>query len=527
MKTKERFNRLLSRRETLRLLGAAGATTLAGLGDSQAIGALGLSQMKRASAAPEAVSIHGALRSALFAPSSLYQPKAVESLVCVVRPALTEGPYFVDERLNRSDIRSDPSNNTVKAGAPLRLRINVSRVSGGACSPLAGALVDIWHCDALGAYSDIANGAGQPNTSGQKFLRGYQVTDSDGTVEFTTIYPGYYTGRTVHIHFKIRLFDGATRTFEFTSQLFFDDALTDQVFTQAPYNTRNARGARNGNDGIYNNGGSQLLLSLVSDGQGGYTSGFDIGLSGVPNTGGVVAVSAVSAASFATGAQASEGIAALFGSGLAGTTLAAASQPLPTTLGGVQVRVRGAAGAELNAPLFFISPTQINFQIPAGLNAGGATISVLRDNLTVGQGALTIETVAPGLFTANASGQGVPAAIVQRVKAGGTQTFEPVAQFDSTQNRFIPLPIDLGADSDQLFLVGFGTGFRNRSSLSAVNAAIGGTNAQVLFAAAQGDFAGLDQTNIAIPRSLAGRGDVDLVLSVDSKAANTVLLNIK
>jgi uncharacterized protein (TIGR03437 family) len=483
--------------------------------------------MNQQVAAPEAISIHGALRPALFAPSSLYAPKAVESLACVVRPALTEGPYFVDERLNRSDIRSDPSNNTIKDGVPLKIRFNVSRVSDSACSPLAGALVDVWHCDALGAYSDIANGAGQPNTSGQKFLRGYQITDGAGSVEFTTIYPGYYTGRTVHIHFKIRLFDGSTRVYEFTSQLFFDDALTDQVFTQVPYNTKSARGARNSNDGIYNSGGSQLLLSLNSDGAGGYTASFDIGLSGAPDTGGVAAVTTVSAASFASGAQASEGIAALFGSGLTGTTLAAAAQPLPTALGGAQVRVRDAMGVEFEAPLFFVSPTQINFQIPTGAIVGDATISVLRDGVIVGQGSLAIETVAPGLFTANATGGGVPAAYAARVKADGSQTYEPVSQFDSTQSRFVPLPIDLGEGSDQLVLVAFGTGFRNRSSLSAVTAAIGGINAQVLFAGAQSEFAGLDQTNIAIPRSLSGRGDVELVFNVDGKAANSVLINIK
>src|SRR5262249_32575550 len=209
----------------------------------------------------------------------------------------------------------------------------------------------------------------------------------------------------------------------------------------------------------------------------------------------MAAVPTASAPSFSTSAQASEGIAALFGAGLAGTTLSATSQPLPTILGGAQVRVRDAAGTERDAPLFFVSPTQINFQLPTGASAGGATVSVLRDGATVGQGPITIEPVAPGLFTANASGQGVPAAIVQRVKADGTQTFEPVAQFDSSQNLFVPMPIDLGAVTDQLFLVGFGTGFRNRSALSAVTATIGGTNAQTLFAGAQGNFAGLDQTN--------------------------------
>src|SRR5581483_4437646 len=355
----------------------------------------------------------------------LHAARGLETLACVARPALTEGPYFVDERLNRSDIRTDPTTNTVKAGVPLRLKFNVNRVSGSDCAPLAGALVDIWHCDALGSYSDITNGAGQANTSGQKCLRGYQVTDSNGSAEFTTIYPGYYTGRTVHIHFKIRLFAGSTKTYEFTSQVFFDDTLTDQVFTLAPYNTKSARGTRNSNDGIYNGGGSQLLLNVAPDGQGGYTSTFDIGLTGVPST--VSTVSTVSAASYAAGGVAAEGIAALFGTGLAGGTLAAPTLPLPTELGGVQVRVRDAAGTERPAPLFFVSPTQINFQIPQGTSAGSAILQVLRDNSAVGQGSATVETVAPSLFAANASGRGVAAALVLRARSDGTQNWEAVA----------------------------------------------------------------------------------------------------
>ncbi len=193
---------------------------------------------------------------------------------------------------------------------------------------------------------------------------------------------------------------------------------------------------------------------------------------------------------------------------------------------GVQVQVRDATGTTRNAPLFFVSPTQINFQIPSGTSAGSATITVLLNNTTAGQGTATIETVAPGLFTANATGQGVPAAVAQRIKADGTTTFEPVAQFDSAQNRFVAVPIDLGASTDQLFLVGFGTGFRNRGALSVASATIGGVNADVLFAGAQGDFAGPDQANIRIPRSLAGRGNVDLVFSVNGKTANTVSINI-
>jgi uncharacterized protein (TIGR03437 family) len=516
---KKTSDHLLSRRETLRLMGAAGATALAGWGDERA---MGLWPAGTQGSIATASDLSAVIKPGLFAPTSLRLTRDASQLACVARPAQTEGPYFVDERLNRSDIRSDPATGAVKPGVPLRLRFNVNRVSGSACAPLPGALVDIWHCDAAGAYSDVSAGGGNPDTRGQKFLRGYQVTDANGNVEFVTVYPGYYVGRTVHIHYKIRLFSGSTRTFEFTSQIYFDDLLTDQVFTQAPYNTRGARGTRNNNDGIYS---SQSLLALTSDGQGGYTGSFDLGLTGVPNT--VAAVSTVSAASFAAGAIASEGIAALFGAGLAGSTVAATTQPLPTTLGGVQVRVRDAAGTERSAPLFFVSPTQINFQMPSGTSAGSATINVLRDNAAVGQGPATIETVAPGLFAANANGQGVPAAVVQRVKADGTRTFEAVAQFDAAQNRFVPAPIDLGAATDQLFLVAFGTGFRNRSALSAVTAAIGGANADVLFAGAQGDFAGLDQANIAIPRSLAGRGNVDVVLRADGKTANAVTINVR
>ncbi|MBI3876743.1 MAG: hypothetical protein HY300_12470, partial [Verrucomicrobia bacterium] len=373
MTTKQKPDQLLSRRATLRLLGAAGATTLAGVGDKQV---LGLAHARHARiAVAEAVATPSVLQSALFAASPLTVTKAIETLACVVRPALTEGPYFVDERLNRSDIRTDPTTGAVSAGVPLKLKFNVSRVSGSSCSPLAGALVDIWHCDAGGAYSDIANGAGQANTSGKKYLRGYQVTDSNGAVEFTTIYPGWYSGRTVHIHYKVRVFDGSSKTYEFTSQLCFDDTLTDQVFTQAPYNTRGTRNTRNSNDGIYQSGGTSVLLSLTADGQGGYTSAYDIGLSGVPAT--TASVSTVSAASFASGSLASEAIATLFGTSLASNTLAATALPLPTTLGNVQVTVKDAAGTTRNAPLFFVSPTQINFQLPAGTSAGSATLTVL------------------------------------------------------------------------------------------------------------------------------------------------------
>ncbi|HMZ21514.1 MAG TPA: hypothetical protein PLD20_26510, partial [Blastocatellia bacterium] len=132
---------------------------------------------------------------------------------------------------------------------------------------------------------------------------------------------------------------------------------------------------------------------------------------------------------------------------------------------------------------------------------------------------------APGLFTSDASGRGVPAAAVLRVRADGTQSYEPVAMFDANQSRFVPVPLDLGA-TDQLYLIAFGSGFRNRSELAAVTCTIGGVSAEVAFAGQQGQLAGLDQANILIPRALAGRGNVELVLRVNGRASNAVTLNI-
>jgi uncharacterized protein (TIGR03437 family) len=507
---------LPTRREALRAMGAAGM--------------LAVMDWKRASArgldlAEEAGGTGGLpnlLRDALFAPA----PRPVWDLSqvsCVTRPALTEGPFFVEELLNRSDIRSDPSNNTVKPGTPLKIRFNVGKLSGSTCTALAGAFVDLWHCDAAGGYSDVS-GQGNPNNLGMKFLRGYQVTDSNGAVEFTTIYPGWYSGRTVHLHYQVRLFAGATRTYQFISQLTFDDALTDQVFTAAPYNTRPNRNTRNSNDMIAQQGGSAILLSLAPDGAGGYTTSYNVGVANVPDS--VAGISSVSAASF-RGALAPEGIGALFGSNLATSTVSASTTTLPTELGGVQVVVLDANGTRRNAPLFFVSPTQINFQIPAGTSAGTAVIYVLRGGASVGQGVATIARIAPALFAANATGQGVPAAVALRVRADNTQSFEPVAQYNTATNRYEAVPLELGAATDQLFLVAFGTGLRNRSALTAVTAMIGGAGADVTFAGAQGSLTGVDQANIRIPRSLAGRGNADVLLSVDGQTANAVTINIR
>jgi len=190
---------------------------------------------------------------------------------CVVRPALTEGPVFIDNDLDRSDVRTDPSNGNVSAGIPLDLTFQISTLANSACTPLQGAKIDIWQCDVDGIYSDTSE-LGM-DTVGQKFLRGFQRADADGRVTFRTIYPGWYEGRAVHIHFKIRTDEGH----EFTSQLFFDEAFTDTVFAQAPYNSRGERVVRNSDDGIYEESGEQMTLDVIETADG-YAATFDVTL---------------------------------------------------------------------------------------------------------------------------------------------------------------------------------------------------------------------------------------------------------
>lgn len=230
----------------------------------------------------------------------------------------------------------------------------------------------------------------------------------------------------------------------------------------------------------------------------------------------------VSAASYDGLNLAPESIAAAFGTALSTSVQAAASIPLPTSLAGTTVKIKDSAGTERIAPLFFVAPTQVNYQIPQGTVNGLATITIMSGNGSVSIGTAQIASAAPGLFSANANGQGVAAAVVLRVRGNGTQSFEPVTRFDSAQNRFVSVPIDLGPSTDQVFLILYGTGARFRSSLSAVSPRIGGVESEVLFAGASPGFVGLDQFNIRIPRSLAGRGEVDVTMIVDGKVANTV-----
>jgi len=242
--------RILSRREVLTLIGTTGAAALL------------------SSCLPQDLGGGGEVSADLPA---LATSNATLPTGCVVRPELTEGPVFVEEELNRSDIRTDPSSGAVSEGVQLNLAFQVMQVAAAGCAPLAGAQVDVWHCDADGIYSDTTE-LGM-HTVGQKFLRGYQITDENGLVNFTTIYPGWYEGRTVHIHFKIRTTDG----YDFTSQLFFDDTLTDEVFAQAPYNSRGERSLRNNNDGIFAQSGGQMMLA-TNKVDTGYEATFDVAL---------------------------------------------------------------------------------------------------------------------------------------------------------------------------------------------------------------------------------------------------------
>ncbi len=199
-----------------------------------------------------------------------------------------------------------------------------------------------------------------------------------------------------------------------------------------------------------------------------------------------------------------------------------------TTLDAVSVSLRDQQGGQFAARVFAVTPNQINYEMPAGLAEGQAEVVIKKSsNGAVARGLLSVVGVAPGLFTANGNGQGAPAAVALRVKADGSQSYEPVAEFDPAQQRFVTRPIELGAESDQVFLLLFGSGWRNRTAPENVQVYFGDTKADTLYAGKQPDSTGLDQINARIPRSLAGRGEIELYVTVDGKLANPVKVQIK
>jgi protocatechuate 3,4-dioxygenase beta subunit len=188
-------------------------------------------------------------------------------------PEMTEGPYYLDLDLVRNDITED------REGVPLALNLVVIDVNSGA--PLEGAAVDVWHCDAEGLYSGFVDASASANSGASDlsdsgtFLRGTQVTDASGAATFATIYPGWYQGRTVHIHIKVRANGGDIHT----GQLFFDDAFTDEVYATAePYASRNGNRLLNTDDNIFQSGGDLSTL-VVTETAEGYTSSLTMGVS--------------------------------------------------------------------------------------------------------------------------------------------------------------------------------------------------------------------------------------------------------
>lgn len=200
------------------------------------------------------------------------------AVACVLTPEQTEGPYYIAKEKVRSNITER------RPGTPLKLRINV--VDASTCKPIKGAAVDIWHCDAGGIYSGFmsASAGGQPGGNGgptdkRTFLRGIQLTNARGYCEFQTIYPGWYRGRTVHIHVKVHLGGASVGHVVHTGQLYFSDSLTAKVYQSGPYKARaTARDTFNNTDSIYLDGGRQSMLTMKRDGHIGYIGSITLGV---------------------------------------------------------------------------------------------------------------------------------------------------------------------------------------------------------------------------------------------------------
>lgn len=236
-------------------------------------------------------------------------------------------------------------------------------------------------------------------------------------------------------------------------------------------------------------------------------------------------VKSISAASYSGSTVAPDSYVAAFGTALASRVQGVATADLPVVLDGTTVSIQDSAGVLRLAQLFFVSPGQINYLVPGATASGLATVSVATLTGATSVGSAQIATVAPGLFSANGNGLGVAAATAIRVNADSSQSAATVFQCGSTPGSCTGSPIDL--TNGTVYVTLYGTGLRHRTSLANVKASIGGVDAPVLFAGDQGSFVGLDQVNIQIPASLRGRGDVNVVLTVDGQAANTVTLSFR
>lgn len=467
-----------------------------------------------------------AVGGAVFIPAWNETVEAADTITCApTTPTVTEGPYWVDEKLFRSDIRTDPSNGSVRQGVLLRVIIKVQNLSSSGCTPLAGAYVDIWHCDAKGIYSDEptynpGGGTGSVNTVGQKFLRGYQITDENGRVEFTTVYPGWYTGRTIHTHLRVRTYDGSTVLSNFVSQIFFDEEINNLVMAQPDYARSSSRNTTNANDNIYRVTNQERMMSTTTGSVSeGYTSTITFGAAfqtptasapTISNGGVVNAVSgapSIAAGSWVSiyGANLAPAARALQASDLSGNSL-------PTTLGGASVQINGKA-----AYVQYVSPTQINVLAPDDASVGSVNVTVANANGTSNAATATLQTFSPALSVLSGYVRALRAADSAIVNGTGT----------AESGYKVTAAVGPG-EVISLFGTGFGpTGFSIAAGQNfngayptnnPVTVSIGGQPATVLWSGLIGP--GLYQINVTVPASLSD-GDHSVIATVGSVSSSS------
>ncbi len=258
----------LPRRQLLKQLGLTGV----GIALSACGGGSGSSSATptETAAVPTATDAPTRTVTPTVVPSASPTATFVPTPSCVLSPEQTQGPFFLDTGLLRRDITEGVP------GAPLRLSLNLVDIDRE-CAPIRDAVVEAWHADVDGVYSGFTQAQGNPrDATGETFLRGFQVSDENGRVAFDTIYPGWYPGRTVHIHIKVLL--DATRLL--TSQLYFPESVTNEVFTQPPYDARGNRGTGNADDALFRNGGESLIVDIDAGDAGDYVASFIVGVSG-------------------------------------------------------------------------------------------------------------------------------------------------------------------------------------------------------------------------------------------------------
>lgn len=469
--------------------------------------------------------------AAFFIPAWNEALEAADTIACVpATPTVTEGPYWVDEKLFRSDVRSDPSTGAVRAGIPLTLTILVQNLGGAGCAALGGAYVDIWHCDAKGIYSDESTynpggGTGNVNTSGEKFLRGYQITDVNGQVQFTTIYPGWYSGRTIHIHVRVRTYSGATVLGNFVSQIFFDEAVNNTVLAESAYSRTTARDTTNAADMVYRVANQTRMLASVTGSAGsGYAATITLGVTLTAPTAAAPTIAAGgvgNAVSGAAGVSPNTWI-AIYGSNfstvaqtLAGSDLV--NNAMPASLGGVGVEINGKA-----AFVEYVSPSQINVLAPSDSSVGTVDVSVTNSAGT-SKVAATMATVLPGLAVLSNYVRAIryPDGVIVNGTGNAESGFKASAA---------------AGPGDVIAL--FGTGFGPTSpeaepgvvftgaypTANKVTVTIGNVSAEVLWAGLSAT--GLNQINVQIPSALAD-GDHAVVATVaGSSTQSTALLKV-